>query len=81
MKKIDELSQIPPLSKFGIEHQFKVYKNEVSFKRSLPEGRLYVYSAKNTHSFATILKTNNNDEKHPIISKIRLKIDEKSHEN
>jgi hypothetical protein len=81
IKKINELTLIPPLSKFGIEYQFKVYKDENYFKNTLPKGRLYAYSSRNTHSFAKVLKTNNSNGKYPIVSKIRVNIDEKNFEN
>lgn len=77
---LNELASTPPLSKFGIEPQFTIYRENVQFIEKLKEKKLYIYTDKSTHvykrkfSIDQLLSLRSNEI---IISDIKLMIDEK----
>lgn len=73
-----EQSKVPPLSKFGVEVEIKFYSSIETLKKKLSPKVYYAYTDKNTHSYADYSKSIINLVQYPILSNLRVKIDEQS---
>jgi len=78
MANILKESGAPPLSKFGILGEIKCYSSIETLKRNLTYKLYYAYTDKNTHSYTENSKSILKLMKFPIISNLKVKIDEKS---
>lgn len=75
-EKIDEVTSIPPLSKFGISAEFEINTNVQEFIDNLPESGLFAYTASNTHQYITTSSKEDWLVKGFIFSSIAVSINE-----
>lgn len=75
-EKIDEITSVPPLSKFGISADFSVQENIKEFIDNLPDSELFVYTATNTHQYAATFHQRNKAINGFIFSSIAVSVNE-----
>ena len=75
-EKIDEITSVPPLSKFGISADFSVQENIKEFIDNLPDSELFVYTATNTHQYAATFPKKNKAINGFIFSSIAVSVNE-----
>ena len=84
IKKLQDISNKAPLSKYGIEASFNIHTDADEFKRSVGlKKKIFSYTEKNTHQFERALITDeifNAAENEIIFSSIKVSIDEKDYE-
>lgn len=78
-KTISEITNIPPLSKFGISSLFVIINDATEFAKRLPNTKLFSYSASNTHQYISKASTTPQNSKEFLISSIELNINEKAY--
>ena len=79
-RKIFSYCNTTPLSKFGVEAEFYICKSKSSFRKILPEKRLYCYKKENTHKYFDSVLPDKLQKKHRIVSTIKVSLDEKQKE-
>jgi len=84
-KKVDEITQKAPFSKFGIESSFHYVNNFTTFISKIESNSktLYLYNYKATHKFIKKIKSaeiNKEEKSQVIISPIKVNLDEKDYE-
>jgi DNA modification methylase len=77
-QRIKQLTLAPPLSKYGIQPDFKFAKLGLKIWRQASSHRLYAYSTTNTHSYKETIPAGAAYETVglPILSPIRMKLEE-----
>lgn len=69
-----------PLSKFGIKSTLYFYKSKTKFVEILPTKGLYYYKKENSHKYIKRVKPSELTNKHKILSKIKVNLDENKKE-
>jgi DNA modification methylase len=75
-RRIAEITNTPPLSKFGISAKFDILNDADDFIEKLPDSELFIYTANNTHQYINTSAKKINLADSYIFSSIAVNINE-----
>ena len=68
-----------PLSQYGIQAEFKYYKDKKNYLKMIGNKKRYIYFQNATHKHAGLFKSEAMDNRFTIISSIKVDLDEKDY--